>query len=272
MRDPRTCEAPREIAVAGGVLPVERRGDAGPIVIALHGWALDRRVWHPLAELLAGRATLLLPDRRGFGDATAPADLAREIDDVGAIAAAFGAERFVLIGLSQGGRLALACAARGMPGLAGVIAIGAPVDDVPRTPTEGVVADAPLASLRGLRMAGARGAMRDTIARHPLMALARAEGRALRDAMIADYDGRDLLAGGPGLPLATADLRRIACPTLAICGGDEPAWRRRVAATIAAEVSGARQVTIAGAGHLSPLDAPAAVAAPIRFFLDECSR
>ena len=271
VREPQPRGALGEVAVAGGVLPVERCGE-GPVVVALHGWALDRRVWYPLADALAGRVALLLPDRRGFGGATAPPDLAAEIDDVRRVAAAFGARRFALIGLSQGGRVALACAAERIEGLVGVAAIGAPVDDVPRSPTERVVADAPLASLRGLRKAGAEAAMRGIILRHPLMALARATDSSVRDAIIADYAGRDLFDTRPALPLRIADLRRIAVPALAISGADEPDWRRRVADTIARAAPSARHVSIPGAGHLSPLDAPAETAAAILPFLDECFR
>lgn len=267
MRAPRPEPELREVVVAGGALPVERWG-RGPVLILLHGWALDRRVWRPLAAELAARFTLLVPDRRGFGRATAPPGLAAEADDLRRIASAFGVERFALAGLSQGGRVALAFAASRPAELAALIAIGAPLDGVARTASEAAEAEPPIVSLRSLRRTGARGPMRQAIRAHPLMALENRGAAPILDAILADYDGRDLLDGQAALPVVADELAGLDLPALALTGAAEPAWRHRTADAIAAAIPGARRARIPGAGHLSPLDAPVFCAALIRDFLE----
>lgn len=258
----------RDVLVAGGAVPVEARG-AGPPLLLLHGWACDRHVWRGVADELARDFRLLMPDRRGFGRATAPPGMARELDDVQRIADAFGCERLAIAGHSQGGRIALAFAAAHPDRVSAVIAIGAPVSDLPMSDPERMAAEAPLASLRAVMQVGAIGHVRQLVGQHPLMRLESSAGAAVREAMLARYDGRDLLAGAAPLQLGTAELARIAAPTLAIAGAHEPTARRRAAALIAATVPAGRRLEIAGAGHLVPLDAPAACAAAIRSFLED---
>lgn len=271
MRAPRPGSELRDVVVAGGALPVERWG-RGPALILLHGWALDRRIWYPLAAELAGQFTLIIPDRRGFGRATAPPALTTEADDVRRMAAAFGVERFALAGLSQGGRVALAFAASRPAELAALIAIGAPLDGIERTPAEAAEAEPPIASLRSLRRTAARGPMRQAIRAHPLMALENRGAAPLLDAILADYDGRDLLDGQAALPVSAEELGGLDLPTLALTGAAEPAWRQRTADAIAAAIPGARRAQVPGAGHLSPLDAPVFCAALIRDFLEASFR
>ena len=61
---------------------------------------------------LADRFRLVAIDRRGFGRSTAPPDLNREVADLVAVRDALGLDRMVLVGMSQGGRVALHYRAR----------------------------------------------------------------------------------------------------------------------------------------------------------------
>ena len=97
------------VPVPGGDLVVEVAG-AGPAIFFLHGWTLDRRQWRGQGAL-ADRFTLVAWDRRGFGQSSAPSDLAEEAADVARVAAALGLDRYHLVGLSQGGKVALSHAA-----------------------------------------------------------------------------------------------------------------------------------------------------------------
>jgi 3-oxoadipate enol-lactonase len=106
------------------VLQASRRA---PAIIFLHGWTLDRRQWRGQGAL-ADRFTLVALDRRGFGQSTAPPDLAEEPADIARVAAALGLARYHLVGLSQGGKVALAHAATNPNGLDRLVAIGAPLD------------------------------------------------------------------------------------------------------------------------------------------------
>ncbi len=80
----------------------------------VHGGFVDRRFWGPSLPLLAQHFTVYAMDRRGHGDSDAyPADhdIAREYEDVAAVAKAVGAPVHVL-GHSSGAHVALHAARR----------------------------------------------------------------------------------------------------------------------------------------------------------------
>ncbi|KAA0024590.1 alpha/beta fold hydrolase [Antrihabitans cavernicola] len=87
------------IAVAGN----------GPAVVLLHGFPQTHYMWRTVAEDLADRHTVIVPDLRGYGQSAKPAEngpstyskrtMAR---DVVAVAAALGHDHFGLIGHDRG--------------------------------------------------------------------------------------------------------------------------------------------------------------------------
>ena len=119
-----------EVAVDGGTVPIAVTGE-GPPLILLHGWTLDHRMWGPQVAGLAGDYLLVMPDRRGCGRATAPPDLAREAEDVIAIADFLGLDRFALVGLSRGAVVALDVARRFAGRLSALAVSGAPLAQKP---------------------------------------------------------------------------------------------------------------------------------------------
>ncbi|CAN5875672.1 alpha/beta fold hydrolase [soil metagenome] len=241
-----------EVPVHGGMLEAEALG-AGPPVLLVHGWTLDRRVWRPQVERLAARFRVIAWDRRGFGRSTAPPDLLREPDDLAAVADAFGADRFALVGMSQGARVALAFAGH-HPGRVSAIAVqGAPLSDVDSG--DGEDEAVPLAEMTRLAVEGRLDSMRRLWRAHPLLDASGAQASRELDAIICDYAARDLLAPGPPLAVTTADLARLTMPILAITGRDEPVWRHKVADRLARTVQATR-LDITGAGHLCNLCRP----------------
>ncbi|PZN92248.1 MAG: hypothetical protein DCF31_16960 [Alphaproteobacteria bacterium] len=259
--------AVRLVAVPGGMLPVETIG-RGPPLLLLHGWTLDRRMWRPQLAL-ADRVTLVGIDRRGFGDATAPADLAAEPDDVLRVADALGIERFHLLGMSQGGRVALALAARtaGAARTSGrllSLTLQGTALDGPEGDDEAV----PLAAMADAARRGDLAGLRRLWGAHPLMHAATPAGAALAAAMLADYAGRDLGASG-ALAASAAAIAGAAFPVTAIVGARDTARRRANVAALAAV--GARAVVLPGAGHLCNIDAAAGFNAALAGALDPLS-
>ena len=57
----------RSAPVDGYRLAYERAG-SGPAVVLLHGWPGDHRDYRDVISLLSGRADVIVPDLRGFGD------------------------------------------------------------------------------------------------------------------------------------------------------------------------------------------------------------
>jgi pimeloyl-ACP methyl ester carboxylesterase len=242
------------VAVPGGDLVAEVAG-TGPAIILLHGWTLDRRQWRGQAPL-ADRFMLVAVDRRGFGESTAPADLAEEPADVARVAAALGLDRYHLVGLSQGGKVALAHASAQPAGLERLMVIGAPIDAELPVPPETV----PAAAMAALARADKLAEMRQLWLAHPLTA-GRPEVRAAMAAMLSRYDGRDLVAPGRPLAVTLDDVRRISVPATALAGADDTPWRRAVVEALGA--AGLATAYIPGGGHLAPLDAATATNAAL---------
>lgn len=250
-----------QVAVAGGHLPICMAGDGAPLIL-LHGWTLDHRMWAPQVAGLATDFFLVMPDRRGCGASTAPSDLAREADDIIAIADALGFERFALAGLSQGAVVALDVARKFASRLTGLVVSGAPL---PALVERQEVID--IDRFRALAAAGDLERLRVEWSRNPLMETHTSESRALMLDILADYDGRDLLSHShaPGFPREAAAL--LAMPVLAMTGAHDTLWRRECARVLATLAPRGRHLEIPAAGHLANADNPAAFNAAIAAFL-----
>jgi pimeloyl-ACP methyl ester carboxylesterase len=250
-----------EVAVDGGRLPICMAGE-GPPVILLHGWTLDHRLWLPQVAGLAGQHFLVMPDRRGCGRAAAPPDLAREAEDVIAIAEFLGFERFAVLGLSRGAVVALDVARRYGSRLTGLIVSGAPLPAL--VPREEVI---DLEGLRALVASGDLAGFRRAWSQHPLMQTHSPEAAALSAAMLADYDGRDLLVASdpPGFPAEV--LAHLPMPVLSLTGEHDTPWRRACARALAEIAPRARHLEIPKAGHLANADNPDGFNAAVAQFL-----
>lgn len=254
-----------EVAVADGRLPIFMSGEGTPVIL-LHGWTLDHRMWMPQVAGLAGEHFLVMPDRRGQGRATAPPDLAREAEDVIAIADFLGFDRFALIGLSRGAVVALDVARRYASRLTGLVVSGAPL---PALVKREEVID--LEHLRALVACGDLAGFRDAWSKHPLMRTHSAAAAALIAEILADYDGRDLLApsSAPGLPREV--LSMLPMPVLSMTGEHDTPWRRACARALGMVAPRARAIEIPDAGHLANADNPHAFNAAVAHFLRACA-
>lgn len=264
--DPRLGGTVRRVPVEGGSLTVETIG-VGPPLILLHGWTLDRRMWTPQVAALARHYQLIAYDRRGFGQSSAPPDLPREPADVKAVAAAFGIDRFALIGMSQGARVALGFAARWPGQITALVLQGSPFP-APHGDTQDHEA-LPIGEMRRLARAGRLDDLRALWSAHPLMHLHLATTEPLRAAMLADYVARDLIAPPTWLMIAAERLSHITVSTLIITGEEEPLARQSASARLTERLPAATSHIIAGAGHLANLDNPAAYNAALLDFLDQ---
>lgn len=125
------------IAVPSGAATlVAETAGAGPAVVCLHAGVTDRRSWRPVARYLTGDHLVVAYDRRGFGDTTAPPEPFDHVADLRAVLDHFGIARAVLVGNSQGGRVAVDAALERDDRVAGVVMVaaawtGAPDPDEP---------------------------------------------------------------------------------------------------------------------------------------------
>ncbi len=255
----------KEVPVAGGSVPVAIAGEGAPVIL-LHGWTLDHRMWQPQIAGLGEAFTLVMPDRRGCGRATAPPDMAREAEDVIAIADTLGFDRFALLGLSRGAVVALDVARQFGERLTGLVVSGAPL---PALVERDETID--LDHFRALAAAGELATIRAEWAQHPLMVTHTAEARALVAAILADYDGRDLTVPSAPPEFAREELAALAMPVLALAGTQDTLWRQACAAALAAIVPRARHAEVDGAGHLANADNPDLFNTLVSTFLRSCT-
>lgn len=234
---------------------------AGPPLILLHAFPFDRRMWSVNAPALAGRFRVITPDLRGFGEAPAggPYSIADLADDVAALMDALGLSRASIGGLSMGGYVALAFAARHGARLEGLILAdtkAGPDSPEARRGRDEAIALVTAQSVDAYlerqlpKLLSARAS--DT-----LRATTRALAKQTPDAVIAG------LVAMRDRPDRRLELPRIACPTLVVVGSADVLTPPSEAAAMASAIPGARLVELPGAGHLASLEEPSAFAALI---------
>ncbi len=102
------------VPTAPGVhLPV-REGGEGPPLLLLHGHPQTHAIWHRVAPLLAPHCRLVLPDLRGYGDASKPAgdpdhgNYSKRVmaQDLVTLMRSLGHEQFRVLAHDRGARVA----------------------------------------------------------------------------------------------------------------------------------------------------------------------
>ena len=248
------------VDVEGGTLLVAECGD-GPPLVMLHGWALDHRMFGPQLESLSSAFHVIAFDRRGFGRSDAPPDLRLELDDIDRVLDALGLDTAHLLGMSQGGRIAIRYGVTRRERLRSLLLQGAVIDGF--RAAEEAAERVPVAEYAALASTGHIDDVRDRWQRHPMMALGpQAEAaRKLVTAIVADYEGRDLVghdAANYGFDMdVLAALQGLDVPTLVLTGRDETLARRRHAQELCRRIPVATETLIDG-GHLCNLIAPEA--------------
>ena len=252
------------IDVEGGQLHVRTSGD-GPLVMFLHGWTLDWRIWTPQLSL-AQNMQLVMPDRRGFGHSTAPPELTAERDDIDAIADHFGASKMSVVGLSQGAAVALDYARTRPERLGSVALIGAPLHHVVHEPND--VPEIDRGAFSSLVRNGRLAEMLSEWQRHPLVQVSN-EGQHLLGQILADYDARDQMIDQEPLAFSHSDIAGLAMPVLAIAGETDSTWRQDVARFIGTNAPLGETEIIPNAGHIANLDQPQTINTLLEKFLSK---
>lgn len=244
----------------------------GPVVVLLHAFPLDRSIWASQAATIGSSYRVITPDLRGFGETPAPEGIYPIDDMAGDVVELLDAlkitEPIVLGGLSMGGYVALSMAVRHPKRLRALILMD--------TKAEADSAEAALhreAVARQVEASGDAG----IVARSMLPRLFSHQGRDRRADVVARVGERMRGASPRGIAGAlrgmasradrTADLARIAMPTLVMVGSEDEITPAEGARAMAGAIPNAQFVEIPGVGHLSPLEDPAAANAAILRFL-----
>jgi 3-oxoadipate enol-lactonase len=228
----------------------------GPTVVLSHALALDRHMWDELTTLLAPRYRVVRYDHRGHGQGPNP-DTPYTIDDLADDAAAVirsvSSAPVVFAGLSLGGMVGQALAARHPSLLRGLAVINSAPHYADRTlwdtriqavRTTGMPAVADASIDRWLTPA-----FRDT-------ALGQSVAERLRQTLL-DTDSLGYVRACEAI--AAMDLRpgnrRITTPTLIVAGRHDLATPLAQSRAIAGDIAGSRVVEVESA-HISAAECP----------------
>lgn len=245
----------------------------GPVVVLLHGFPLDRSFWSAQASEIGGVYRVIAPDLRGFGESAAPDGvypIDAMADDVLELLDALQLREPVVIGgLSMGGYVALSAvlrypdrfralmlfdtragadspeAARNREVSAGQVETSGKIDKV----VEGLLPKFFLPLTRERRPH-----VIEALQKRMLRSVPRAVAGALR--------------GMAERPDRTGDLGRISVPTLVVVGSDDVITPPEEARAMARAIPNARLEVIPEAGHLAPLENPAATNRAVLAFLN----
>jgi pimeloyl-ACP methyl ester carboxylesterase len=244
---------------------------AGPTLVLLHAFPLDREMWRPQLAALAGTARVLAPDLPGFGRSPLPPDpwtVDSAADAVGGLLDTLGLTgRVVVGGLSMGGYVAMAFARRFPERVAGLI-----LADTRAEPDDEAGKEGRAKMIARAREAGAGAVVEAMLpkllaeatreSRPDVVEVVRGMGtRQTADGVAAGLAAlRDRPDAGPGLDAVTA-------PTLVLVGEHDAVTPPSLATAMANRVFGSRAVTIPGAGHLSNLENPEAFNDAVARFL-----
>ena len=263
------CPMP-ELATPAGTMSYTDLGDrAAPAVMLVHGFPLDGRIWGDVAAMLAARFRVLVPDLPGFGQSRsgAPFTMQTMAGSLVALADALALDRFAAAGLSMGGYVlqSLVRAAPHRISALSLVDTRANADD--EKGRAGRDAMATLARAKG------PAAVAEKMMPNMLHSSAYRDDPALVDRlhdMILDQPGETLALASEAMrdrPAFFELLATLPCPLQVIVGDDDRIAPPDVAREIASKARGARLDVIKKAGHMSPLEQPAAVAEALEAFL-----
>jgi pimeloyl-ACP methyl ester carboxylesterase len=250
----------------------------GPVaVVLLHGQPGRADDWRRVADLLFGRYTLVIPDRPGYGrTGGAATGFAGNAAAVIGLLDRLGLDRAVIAGHSWAGGVALA-AASGWPERVGGLVLVSSVGPGEHFGWSDRVLAAPVLgeSIAALVIGGA-GLL---LGRNRVQSLVHClPGRLGQPAREAVDQLTRLTSGGASvwrsfvveqralfseLDGLAAGLAAIRAPTAVVHGRADRLVPPPVAEAMAAAIPGSALHLVPGAGHLLPLDHPAAVAAAV---------
>ena len=257
----------------GVELAVDDSGGSGVAVVFSHGLLYSRRMWDAQVPALRARFRCIAYDHRGQGESEKPLqgmDMDTLAEDAAGLIGALGIAPVHFVGMSMGGFVGLRLAAR-RPELVRSLTLvdtaagPEPAKSLPRyRRLEWVARWIGVRPVVGPVMAIMHGA---SVLADP----ARAGYLRVWREHLMSLDRRAMPRAVEGVlqrESAVALLGHIRCPTLVVVGEEDVATVPARSEEIAAGIAGARLVRIPRAGHMSPIDAPEAVTATLRAFLE----
>jgi 3-oxoadipate enol-lactonase len=233
----------------------EDSGSGSPVVVFIHGFPLDRRMWRSQIDAMAaagGRAIAI--DLAGFGESPLRAgDVDGHADDVARTLDSLGVERAIVVGLSMGGYIALALARRHPKKLAGLLLADTKAGPDNEEARKGRVANIERVEKEGVAAVFDAMAPKVFTANTDPTVIELLRGLAAAQSPLAAQAALTMMRDRPD---ATNSLSAIAVPTRVVVGSADAATPPSEAEIMARAIPGAALVTIEGAGHFTNVERP----------------
>lgn len=239
----------------------DERGQ-GPTFVFIHGYPLNRMIWQAQWEGLSDHARVIVPDLRGFGE-TPMIDGAYEIsnyaDDVRELLDALGVtEPAIIVGLSMGGYVAMSYLRRYPEHVRALVL--ANTKATPDSPEGKMGRD------KNIGIARDKGAT--AIAEGMLPKMLASATFATKPELVTRVKQIMESASVPGIigalnamrdrPDSTSTLLECGQPVLIIAGADDQLMTETDQQNMKLAARNSTLVTIPDAGHLTPMEQPAA--------------
>lgn len=254
----------------GFMLNVLERGMGMPVLL-VHGFPLDHRMWQEQTDALATRFRVIAPDLRGFGDsrgASGTTTMFRFADDLRIVLDQLGVvEPVAVCGLSMGGYITFEFWRRFAARVGSLIFC-----DTKAAPDAPEAADG-RRTLADRTLANGIGDLADMLIPKLLGDSTRAGRLDIVDRIRETINAADPAAVAAALrgmaerSDSRPDLPTINVPTLVIVGKEDTLTPPSDSREIADGIPGAKLVEIPAAGHMSPMEQPAAVTEALLGFL-----
>jgi esterase len=269
----------RNVTVNGLALHYLEWGKAeAPPILCVHGYTSSAQAFNALARHLQERFHILALDVRGHGESawspTGAYQYSDQAGDVAAFADRLGLEKFVLIGTSMGGIIAMAYAAKHRGRLSGLV-----INDIGPEAEAGTQRITQMVGSRPDDFATLEDAMAYRRATSPITAArSAADQRELALGILREgADGRWLWKmdpayirqrverGAPARPPLWPALQALPCPTLVVWGTESDVLSEAQARRMVEALPRGELVSVPRVGHAPTLVEPAVLAALDRF-------
>jgi pimeloyl-ACP methyl ester carboxylesterase len=253
------------------------KADAPPI-LCVHGYTGSAQAFNALARHLQDRFHILAPDVRGHGESvwspTGAYQYADQAGDLAEFAKLLGLDKFVLIGTSMGGIIAMAYAAEHAERLSGLV-----INDIGPDAEAGTHRITQMVGSRPEEFATLEDAMAYRREMSPIVAGRSSEDQrelalgVLRQRadggwgwkMDPAYTQQRVEHGPPERPLLWPALQALPCPTLVVWGTESDVLSEAQARRMVDVLPRGELVAVPGVGHAPTLVEPVVLAALDRF-------
>ena len=256
-------------------LAYEITGKGLPLIL-IHGWTFDSKIWSSQVPEFGQHYQTITYDRRGYGESDGKPDLRKDLEDLNDLLNHLAINSAYLLGMSQGGRIALRYSITHPERVKALILQCAPLDGY--DPKGREKDQIPLAHYSTLAKQGQIDTVRDEWMNHPLMQIPSSKlsvKKQVRE-IINRYSGEDLTENIIERMAFTINiaknLQQITMPTLIIEGNEETSLLKDVANKLHEGIQGSKKVFIKGNGHLINLIEPKKYNQAVINFLQSLSR